>query len=278
MADIEVKTFPLVSVVMATYNGSTFLSKQLDSIISQDYPNLEIVISDDKSTDLTVEILEKYRKSASIAYRVNTSNLGYAKNFEQALRMATGEFIALSDQDDIWLPHKLSQLYAKIDNALLIHSDVREITREDEFLFPIAARKRVHKDNYERVFLDPEFHVASILTRKGLVQGCTTLFRRELLQLALPMPDSEKSHDIWLGFVAAMTGSVLYDDTVLTLYRKHGANASQGKKSSKRRSYVRATLLNAAYRRIEYYKRALILKKRGAALKRYPVRLRNEIY
>jgi glycosyltransferase involved in cell wall biosynthesis len=278
MADIEVASFPLISVVMATYNGSLFLAKQLDSIILQDYPNIEIVISDDKSTDFTVEILEKYRQSSGIAYRVNDTNLGYTKNFEQALIMAMGEFIALSDQDDIWLPNKLSHLYANIRDGLLIHSDVREITREDTFLFPIAARKRVHKENYEQVFLDPEFHTASVLTWKGLVQGCTTLFRRELLQLALPMPDSEKSHDIWLGFVAAMTGSVLYDDSVLTLYRKHGANASQGKKLSKRRSYVRATLLNAAYRRVEYYKRALILKRRGAALKRYPMKLRNEIY
>lgn len=278
MRETDDKKLPLISVVMATYNGAIFLEKQLDSIISQDYPNIEIVVSDDRSTDSTVELLERYQTSANIVYRVNTSNVGYAKNFGHALAMASGDFIALSDQDDIWLPQKLTHLYANIGDALLIHSDVREINRNDEFLFPISARKRVHKLNYEKVFTDPEFHVSSILTRKGLVQGCTVLFRRKLLEFALPIPDSEKSHDIWLGFVAAMAGSVVYDESVLSWYRKHGANASQGKKTSKRRSYLRATVLNAAYRRLEYYRRAMILRTRGVPLKRYPVKVRDEIY
>src|SRR5690606_28939344 len=102
----------LISVALCTYNGDHFLEEQLDSIMLQDYPYKEIVISDDCSADRTWEILKTYRDRYPGQIRLyrNEQNLGYNRNFEIVLSHCRGDYIAISDQDDIWLPHKLSSL------------------------------------------------------------------------------------------------------------------------------------------------------------------------
>ena len=93
----------LVSVVMSTYNGSLYVSEQIDSIINQTYSNLEIILADDASTDNTFEILKSYaaKDKRIIAYQRN-ANAGYNINFSEACTKASGEYIAISDQDDVW--------------------------------------------------------------------------------------------------------------------------------------------------------------------------------
>lgn len=99
-----------VSVVMATYNGEKYLREQLDSIINQTYPIHEIIIQDDCSIDGTIAIIEEYaREYSNIMFFVNDNNLGINQNFKTAVMRATGDFIALSDQDDIWFPDKIEE-------------------------------------------------------------------------------------------------------------------------------------------------------------------------
>ena len=99
---------PLVSVVLCTYNGEKFLYPQIDSIIAQTYPNLEIIIVDDASSDNTPFILEEYsRKDSRVKYHINSANIGYNKNFEKAFSLASADYIAISDQDDIWESNKI---------------------------------------------------------------------------------------------------------------------------------------------------------------------------
>jgi len=100
-----------VSVVVCTFNGERFLHQQLESLVHQTYPNLEIIISDDKSTDSTVIIAESFQKrDPRIRIQVNKNNLGYNKNFEQAFELATGDFIAVCDQDDVWKTNKIEAI------------------------------------------------------------------------------------------------------------------------------------------------------------------------
>ena len=112
-----------VSVVMATYNGEKYIREQLDSIINQTYPIHEIIIQDDCSTDGTVAIIEEYvTRHANIKLFVNEQNLGFNENFKTAVMRATGEYIAISDQDDVWFPEKIEFQVKTIGNHSLCGS------------------------------------------------------------------------------------------------------------------------------------------------------------
>ena len=105
---------PVISIVMATYNGGLYLEQQMESIVVQTYPNIEIIIVDDCSTDNTIEILQMFQqKYSNIKLFNNAANLGYIKNFEKGCSLASGEYIALCDQDDYWHPDKLKKMKDK---------------------------------------------------------------------------------------------------------------------------------------------------------------------
>lgn len=108
---------PKVSVVVATYNGAKYLRQQLDSIISQTYPLHEIIIQDDCSTDSTVDICCQYEaEHANVHFFRNATNIGFNKNFETACMRTSGDFVALSDQDDVWYPDKIEKQVEAIGN------------------------------------------------------------------------------------------------------------------------------------------------------------------
>ena len=104
---------PQISIAMTTYNGEKYLAEQLDSILSQTHTDWELIICDDCSTDSTWQILQEYaQKDSRIKIYKNEQNLGFKKNFEKAIGLCTGDYIALSDQDDVWFPEHLSLLYS----------------------------------------------------------------------------------------------------------------------------------------------------------------------
>src|ERR1700739_3468336 len=112
----------LVSIALCTYNGEAYIKEQLDSLIDQTYPNCEIIIVDDCSKDGTVGVLKQYAdKYPQIKLHINSENLGYTKNFEKAIRLCNGEYIALCDQDDTWDKNKISILIDQIGNNILIY-------------------------------------------------------------------------------------------------------------------------------------------------------------
>ena len=99
-----------VAVVMCTYNGEKFLREQLDSILRQTYPISEIIVQDDCSTDSTVAILRSYAaRDGRVRVIVNEHNLGFNRNFRSAVMKATADFVAISDQDDVWMPDKVER-------------------------------------------------------------------------------------------------------------------------------------------------------------------------
>jgi glycosyltransferase involved in cell wall biosynthesis len=115
---------PLISIVMATYNGEKFLREQVDSLLTQSYPSLEFVFVDDASSDSSLAILQEYAFSDSrIHVVVNPVNQGLLATFENGIRAAKGDMIALSDQDDVWLPEKISLLAEAICSNSLIYAD-----------------------------------------------------------------------------------------------------------------------------------------------------------
>lgn len=216
-----------VSVAMATYNGERFLEEQLDSIASQTHRPCELVVRDDASSDGTVALLRAFASRAPFPVRLigGAERLGYVRNFEATIAACTGDLVALSDQDDVWLPHKLERLTAALDarpDALLAFSDAALI---GEGLEPLGQTM------WEAVGLGPtvQRRIAaggprSPLLPGALVTGATVCFRASLVPLALPMA-LPYWHDAWLALVATLHGAVLPVPEALVLYRQHGGNA-----------------------------------------------------
>jgi len=210
---------PLISIALCTYNGEKYLSEQLDSIINQTYKNLEIIVVDDCSQDNTFSILQSYAlKSPQLKIFRNIKNKGYSKNFEYAISLCKGDYIAVSDQDDIWMTNKLELLLKKIiiDDSLLVYSNSLIVDERGNSLGKTTFDKRSKYTGG-----DPR-----ALALFNIFLGHSMLFKRELIDIAFPIPKNS-SYDAWLGFVATNKDSVCIVDKVLTLFRQHNSNSSR---------------------------------------------------
>jgi len=210
---------PLVSVAIATFNGEKFLEDQLKSICNQTYKNIEVIVSDDCSTDRTVDILEEFKIKCGIDYCINDRRLGLVKNFERALSLCRGEYIALADQDDLWFPEKIECLLNEIGDHSLIFSDTNIIDAHGN----IVTESFKSLSNY---IADTETPFLQLFLNTKWINGCTMLFEKELLREALPMPDDIGAHDWWFTVNAAKNGGIKYLDRKLMSYRQHGKNLS----------------------------------------------------
>jgi glycosyltransferase involved in cell wall biosynthesis len=212
---IDVK--PLVSIALCTYNGEKFLAEQLDCIINQTYQNLEIIITDDVSTDNTKQIIEAYQqKDSRIKFYQNEKNLGYNKNFEKACSLTTGEYIAISDQDDIWELHKIETMMREWkNNALLIYSISRDFYGD--------APERGEQNKPIRLY---EGSLPEKLVFDSPIHGHSMMFKRELLLAALPFP-SDVFYDWWLSMIASSIGRVDLVAETMTYHRMGMNNNSR---------------------------------------------------
>ncbi|MDH6592687.1 glycosyltransferase involved in cell wall biosynthesis [Variovorax sp. TBS-050B] len=222
-----------ISVALCTHNGARFLRDQVRSICRQTLPPMEIILSDDASTDDSVEVVRAAvrecaaeRPDHPVALRVfeNRPALRVVKNFEQAISACSGELIALSDQDDVWMPDRLAQMAVRFEqdeNLLLLHTDARLVDSQRRDLGgTLFHALEVTPSELARVHAGRAFDV---LLRRNLVTGATTVFRRRLLADALPLP-VEWVHDEWLGIIASTTGRVDLLEQPLIEYRQHESN------------------------------------------------------
>ncbi|HYC29606.1 MAG TPA: glycosyltransferase family 2 protein [Chitinophagaceae bacterium] len=258
--------YPLISVVMCTFNGEKYLVQQLDSILAQDYTPLELIICDDVSTDGTVSILQQYAaRDNRIKVYVNERNLGYNRNFEQAIRLASADWIAIADQDDIWLPGKLTSLYQCIEEGtLLVHSYNAEFKNNDPSVtFVNRSRLRFKGDNVRELFF------------YNTVSGHTMLLHKKLLAAALPVP-AGVYYDWWIGINAAVQGRVILNYKALVLHRQHSSNASHISRNLSEES-KKATFFKDRIATLESFRQIKDLSKgESDFLKAYIHLLKNE--
>jgi glycosyltransferase involved in cell wall biosynthesis len=206
-------------VALCTYNGSRFLPQQLDSLLAQTYPNLEIVANDDCSSDDTLAILERYaRLDPRIDVAANSENLGFPLNFERALRRCRGVYVAPCDQDDVWLPEKIDALVEIIGEHSLAYCDSSLV---DENGRPLGYRM-------SQVAPPLSMDDPAPFAFGNCVSGHAMLFARELLERALPAP-SVFFYDWWIAAVAASAGGLAYCERPLVLYRQHGRNVTDAR-------------------------------------------------
>lgn len=217
--------FPNISVVMATYNGARFLQAQLDSLARQTCLPLELVVTDDGSTDATLEIMATFATTAPFPVRVvrNDSRLGYGRNFLKAASLAMGSHIAFCDQDDVWLPNKLQRVASAIVTHradLVVHSGYVV----DAELSELGAR---YPD-----FESDGFLRAGTSHGDDFWPGFALVVNRRLLDLggasklvACPELCAESfAHDEWICDLVATTGTRAIIAEGLVLYRQHGRN------------------------------------------------------
>jgi glycosyltransferase involved in cell wall biosynthesis len=204
------KEKPLISIALCTYNGAEFLVQQLESILSQSYNNIEIIIVDDCSTDDTLSIITKYEcKDPRIKIYKNAKNIGFNKNFGKAISLTNGDFIALSDQDDIWDINKITELFHAISDNWVVFSNSQSINSKGNLLDSFLLKDfRLEKQNYTSLLLN------------NYVTGHTSLIKREALDYILPFPE-QGFYDWWIGFSAIYHGKLRYLNKVLTNYRIH---------------------------------------------------------
>ena len=206
-----------VAVCMATYNPDPVLFRaQVDSIRNQTGCQWHCFISDDDSDEASVDaIFSVIAGDDRFTFSPAPGRLGFYRNFERAITLATDEYdlIALSDQDDVWHPDKLSSLVGGLGDAGLIYSD-QCLVKEDGTLIA---------DTYWSTRKNNFTNIASLLIA-NTVTGAASLFRRSVAEHALPFPElpGEQYHDHWLGMVALALGDVHYVDRPLYDYVQHG--------------------------------------------------------
>ena len=207
---------PSVSVAMATYHGAKYVKQQLLSISDQSCPPNEMIVSDDGSSDETLEIVREFAKFSPFPVKIlsNAENMGYAQNFGIALSQCSGDIVFLSDQDDVWLPNKIEVVLSRFASEprieLLIHD--LEFCKED--LTPIGQTKLA------RVKITTNVD-------KNYVVGMATAIRAGFLRHCLPIPNEPGlSHDRWLHACAYVLGRKQVMPEVLALYRRHSSSVT----------------------------------------------------
>lgn len=203
-----------ISVVIATYNGETYISQQINSILNQSLLPDEIIIVDDNSSDDTYQILLQTKEQNPLIHVYkNNENLGYIKNFERAVSLSQGDYIVFSDQDDLWYPEKLLILKRSIGTNLLIHSDAKLIDENNNIILNSysSIKGKLEKTDFRILFF------------YNTITGCTMMISRELVKIAFPLPISIP-HDWWLALVASCLGKIKYIPDTLTGYRQHQYN------------------------------------------------------
>lgn len=214
--------------MLATFNGEHYLREQLDSILAQDYEYVRVLAKDDGSSDGTQNILDEYAERLPDRFRVIPGGVtgGSAKNnFLLLMKESTAEYICFADQDDVWLPHKVSITKRAMDELescwgkdvpLLVFSDLRVV---DDQLRTLQASYWA----YEKLRPQRVRRLGALLVQ-NVVTGCTCMLNRKLVDLSLSMPEEAIMHDHWVALLASAMGKTNAIEAQTVLYRQHDKN------------------------------------------------------
>jgi glycosyltransferase involved in cell wall biosynthesis len=217
---------------MTTYNGEKYLKPQLDSILYQLSSQDELIISDDGSSDNTLEIIKSYNdKRIRLLHHVKTKlyinekyRVGYfcSQNYFNAVSYAKGEYIFLSDQDDVWMDNKIKVFLEYLKNNTLVMSNFSIINDDDDGVVNdlYFIKNPVSNSILNNIMTNPFF-------------GCAMAFRKEILNLILPIPRWCVSYDLWIGCLCIKKYSFCFINKPLHKYRRHGTNNSPATKKSR---------------------------------------------
>lgn len=235
----------MVSVCVATYNGGQYIKEQIDSILKQLSYCDELIVSDDGSIDSTVSILESFQDSRIKIYHNNIRH-GVVGNFENALRQVKGDYVFLSDQDDIWLPGKIEQCVNALEKYDLVVTDCKVVDRELIEIAPSFFKMHNSGKGFWKNLI------------KNTYLGACICFRASRLDLILPIPANlPVYHEGWIASLIDIVGKVYFLDSICIYYRRHTMNVSSTAQKSnfslRKKIYNRLVLLYLVMIRLFYY-------------------------
>ena len=219
-----------VDILLATYNGEKYLREQIDSILNQTHTEFRLLISDDGSTDGTIEILKEYKeKDGRIDVFFQENNLGVVKNFEFLLEKVEAKYYMFSDQDDIWKETKIEKSLNKIEEGFdLVYSDLEVV---DENLNVTYSSYWKLKGIYNKI---KKYNNFESLYLNNFITGCTMISKKELINSFMPLPNTSKFvlHDYWISLIISQNGKIAYIEEPLIKYRQHKNNKVGSKKKT----------------------------------------------
>lgn len=229
---------------MATYNGAKYLREQIDSILRQTVQDFELIVCDDCSSDETMQILCTY---AAIDPRIkvyqNEHNLGFKKNFEKAISLCSGDYVALSDQDDIWMSEHLNMLMEEMTpeadiicgRPIFVNENNQELPSQYDYF---------KMDYIPRTQMEVARHM---LLGNGSYQGASMLIKRSFFDIALPIPSGANYHDSWFAVLSCFLGGLIYVDRPTMRYRRLTDSITLStKRKSAFRTFLGAVMVNHA--------------------------------
>ena len=233
----------MISVALAAYKGEKYIEEQLLSILPQLSAADEVIVSDDRPGGATERIVKRIMADDPRVIYVEGKGRGVVQNFVNAIRYCRGDKIFLCDQDDVWLPNKVSAVMEAFDKGatLVLHNAYvtdRDLNITDYSFF----EKRGSKKGFWRNII------------KNSYMGCCMAFDRKLLKKIMPIPRYIPMHDQWIGLMGEKYGKVKFIDMPLIYYRVHGGNVTGGKTTLEQKLRWRQYLLKRLFGRIVFNK------------------------
>jgi len=223
----------MISILMAAYNGEKYITRQIESILSQTCRDFKLYIRDDRSTDNTLKIIQDYadKNPGIIFIKQNNENTGGTKkNFLDMMIDIKDDYIMLCDQDDIWLPDKIEKSLKLIremerehgsSTPVLVHTDLTVVNNNLDVIS--SSYKKMSGKNFNKTSLN---HVVAL----NNIAGCTAMYNRALADFFQDVPDFFVMHDWWLSLTAAVYGKIASLKESTILYRQHEGNEKGAKK------------------------------------------------
>lgn len=219
----------MIDVLLATFNGATYLPDLFESLEHQTYPDWRVVIRDDGSTDGTLSVIEEWAERHAERIRLlrdGRARLGPCANFAAVLDASDAPYFMFCDQDDVWLPNKMNLLFGSIrrierqkgqHTPILAHSDLVIV---DEYLNELHPSRWCRQGFHG----SSSFYVRDQLMLQNCVTGCASIGNAALRKRASPIPTEAFMHDWWVALVAAYMGELIENETPTVLYRQHQKN------------------------------------------------------
>lgn len=215
-----------IAILLATYNGAKYIEEQLESLESQLFKDFEVYVHEDFSTDATLDIIKNFAKRSSMQIHIleDVEKRGAMKSFFWLLEQVEASYYMFCDQDDVWLPFKVSESFDKIreletlnpGKPVMVHTDLRIVDRDLQTIHSSFWGYAGFNVDLQRKF--------GYACTNNVFTGCTMIINAECRSKSLPYHPKSPMHDWWIGLIATKYGAVDNIKKATILYRQHGSN------------------------------------------------------